>query len=324
MNYIKPYLTQGDQATLLQSRGMKIDDLDKAKACLSRINYYRLSAYWYPFRKSEVQVDPLSGAPKKIVLNDFRDDTDFVTIMELYVFDKKLRMIVMDALERVEVAVRADITLQLGKVSPWAHRDPAALDGKFARTPHPTKPASTQHQEWLANIDEKARRSKEDFVKHFTFKYAGERLPLWMTSELWDFGALSIFYSGMKRADRDAIARRYGANLTGREFSSWLRCLNDVRNVCAHHSRLWNRPLSSQPRWTPTGQFPDLDKLGPPAAGHRLYSAIVVLHVLLCRIHPSTPWLQRLSDHLKTLPQNPIVTLSSAGFGAGWEAQFGI
>jgi len=322
LQYSKPYLTLLQQVRHLAGYGLIVGDEAWAEHCLARVGYYRLSAYWYPFRKSVTHIDPATGQDSTTVLSAFKGGTNFDTIMALYVFDKKLRMIVLDALERVEVAIRTDIALLLGQVSPVAHRDPNALDGKFARLPNPRRPATTLHAEWLSNIDDKARRSKEDFVKHFDRTYQGD-LPIWMSTELWDFGALSMFYSGMKTKDRDFIAAQYG-QLTGREFSTWLRCLNDVRNVCAHHSRLWNRPLSSAPRWPTLGRMPALDQLSPPQANHRLYAAIIVLHTLLRRINPTSQWTERLATHLETFPQNGACDLSSAGFPQNWERAFGL
>lgn len=296
---------------------MEISDLAKAKSCLARIGYYRLSAYWYGFRKSQPVTDPNTGKTRNHVLDDFRDGTTFPTILELYVFDKKLRLLVLDALERIEIAVRTDIAILLGQRDPKAHRNPALLHGNFARKNVPGT-SGTKHAEWLARLDDKFARSKEDFVKHFRQKYAGDDLPIWIAVELWDFGALSHFFSGLTVADKDAIASQYGVP-SGQMFESWLRCLNDVRNICAHHSRLWNRPLVAQPRWPSVGQVSDLDHLASNTHGQtRLYGALLIMRCMLKTVNPSTSWAERLKKHVATLPPNPYVTLHSAGFPQDW------
>ena len=115
--YEKPYLSPKEQVELLMSRGMEITDLAKAEECLARIGYYRLSAYWYPFRKEQ------NGA----VEDNFKEGTTFSLSLDYYVFDKKLRLLTLDAIERVEIALRTDIALLLGKFDRQAHRNPEFL-----------------------------------------------------------------------------------------------------------------------------------------------------------------------------------------------------
>lgn len=316
--YNKPFLTIAQQVNLLTSRGMEITDEDKAKACLSRIGYYRLSAYWYPFRKSEVVADPATGQNKTTVLSEFKAGTKFPTILDLYVFDKHLRMLVLDALERVEIAVRTDIALLMGKYHPLAHRNPRYLHGNFARRAKNAQNPNTKHQEWLIRQDKKFLDSREDFSKHFKNKYPGDHLPIWIDVELWDFGALSHFYAGLTLDDKDTIAANYGLP-AGRYLETWLRCLNDVRNVCAHHSRLWNKPLVNRPTWPAPGDVTDLDHIsGQTQSETRLYAAVLILGFMLRKINPSTTWHSRLINLMGNLPSDPNITLHSAGFPAKW------
>lgn len=318
--YAKPYLTLDQQVALLVSRGMTITDVGKAKACLARIGYYRLSAYWYPFRKSQTVVDATSGRSTTTVLDDFKGDTDFPTIHGLYIFDKNLRLLVLDALERIEVAVRTDIALLLGRKDPWAHRNPRLLHGNFARRPKPGS-ANTRHQEWLNRQDKKFLDSREDFAKHFKTKYAGVHPPIWIDVELWDFGSLSHLFGGLTIADQDQIATAYGLP-SGQILKTWLHCLNDVRNVCAHHSRLWNKPLVNQPTWPATGVTPMLDHVTvTPISPTRLYAALVILNWMLRVINPTSSWRTRLIAHADTMPVSKYLSLNSAGFPFTWKAE---
>lgn len=318
-SFKKPFLSPQQQVQHLLRRGMQIADVQKAEECLERIGYYRLSAYWQPFRESY----PASQVDKRRRFNspwdDFRPNTSFSTVHDFYVFDKKLRLVVLDALERVEVAVRTQIALVLGARDIWAHRQANQLDYKFAVKLKPGE-TLTQHQEWLARIDSQFKRSKEDFAKHFRKKYPQDNPPIWVAVELWDFGTLSNFYSGMKTADRDLIASMYGVR-DGPQFETWLRCLNDVRNLCAHHSRLWNRPLVNQPSLPVRGALPDFDHmLGNVRQEKRLYAAVMILRHLLLVINPATDWRNRLKACVAGLPANPTVTLDSAGFPKNWTA----
>jgi abortive infection bacteriophage resistance protein len=120
MAYVKPYLTIAQQISLLQSRGMTISDVPKASSYLERIGYYRLSGYWYPHRASIMDV-----ATGRLTIRDqFKSETHFSEIVDLYVFDKMLRLLMLDVIERFEIALRVQITLQIGQYGAWAHRDP--------------------------------------------------------------------------------------------------------------------------------------------------------------------------------------------------------
>lgn len=309
--YQKPYLPPAGQVSLLQSRGMKITDIAKAENALSRIGYYRLSAYWYPFRKTSIVSN------EEVVEDDFKDGTTFAACLGFYVFDKQLRLLAMDALERVEIGVRTDIALLLGKHDPEAHRNPTLLHGNFAKKI--TAPATiSQHQKWLEKHDASYSRSKEEFVRHFKKKYPHSNMPIWMAVELWDFGSLSHFFAGMSFKDQSLIAGRYGLS-SGNELKSWLHCLNFVRNTCAHHGRLWNKPFVIMPKWPKPGILPNIDHIVVDNRFKtRFYAAAVILKVLLNRINPTSTWSERLCDHMSTLPDNPFLGEGNAGFPPDW------
>ena len=190
--YTKPYRSVADQLSLLASRGMEITNMAAASNCLGRIGYYRLSGYWYPFRRSHISSNPLTGErlihpgtgkPQIIVEDNFRPGTTFQQVMDLYVFDKRLRLLLLDAIERVEIALRVDIALLIGTRDPWAHRDSKQLRGRFVKQVNP-QTGKTGFQDWLERLDDNFTRSREEFVKHFKMKYAGEHLPVWIAIEL--------------------------------------------------------------------------------------------------------------------------------------------
>jgi abortive infection bacteriophage resistance protein len=200
MPYTKPYLTLPAQLALMKGRGMGISDDALAQAYLEKVGYYRLSGYSYPYRESSV----VGG--RTVVSDKFRDGTTFAEIVELYVFDKMLRMLALDAIERIEIALRVQITLTLGAYSPDAHRDPTFLHPNFAGRTDPIT-GRTYHAEWLRRHDDAFAKSKEEFAKHFKRRYPGENPPLWIAAEVWDFGALSFLYSGMRKVDQTSIAK---------------------------------------------------------------------------------------------------------------------
>lgn len=313
--YTKPYLDVPGQIALLQQRGMTISDPAKAQGYLERLGYYRLSGYWYPFRTSE-QVDDGKGGTTTRVNEQFRAGTEFSHIVDLYVFDKKLRLLVLDAIERIEVCLRVEISLLLGARGPIAHRDAAQLDGKFTGA-YPG--GISRHQEWVQRLDDNESRSKEEFVKTFRQKYASE-LPIWMSIEVWDFGILSNFYAGMKNADRGVISNRYGTNVL--IFETWLRSINYLRNICAHHARLWNCAVVDQPRLPSLRTIPDLDHvILHGTARFRIYAIIAIMQHLLRRINPSSSWGARLASHMATLPRVDPISIQNAGFPPNWTTE---
>ena len=141
----KPYSTPDQQIAILRARGLTISDEAKAKACLKRVGYYRLSAYWYPFRK--MAVSPPSAASLR--LDEFTPGTNFDEIIDFYVFDKGLRMLVSDALERIEIALRAEIANHLGARDPWAHRTSSELHGGFSTKVSARNANLSCHADWL-------------------------------------------------------------------------------------------------------------------------------------------------------------------------------
>ena len=315
--YSKPLLTIPQQIDLLRSRGMVIDRPHQAEECLQRVGYYRLSAYWYPFRESHP--DP-AGTPAKIIDDDFQSGTTFTAVFDLYVFDKKLRLLMLDALERIEIAVRSDVARILGARMPTAHREPAELDDAFAKVVRRQRrqPDSTDHQEWLSKLDTTEQRSREDFVKHFKKTYPGSAMPIWISIELWDFGMLSRFVEGMKSSDQIDMATRYGVP-RGDLLVSWLKTLNFVRNVCAHHARLWNKPLVMTPKRPAPRTVPLLDHVMVNGfATSRLYAAAAITCYLLRTVNPSTSWAERLRDLAMTFPSNSCVEFYRSGFPNSW------
>lgn len=319
MPFNKPYLPIPDQLALLSQRGMVISDQARAADALQRIGYYRLSAYWFPFR------EPVSNPGDNARLDTFLAGTEMQTIVELYVFDKKLRLLMLDALERIEIALRTDIALLLGQRGPWAHRDHNQFDQSFI-TPkrqhgRKKKPKAKSHADCLKRLDDLQGKANEDFAVHFRQKYPGEHMPIWMATELWDFGMLSHFLGGMKAADLSVLAARYGLP-RWQLLPSWVRSLNFVRNVCAHHGRLWNRGLVDHPAQPKPGELPELSILASDQhARTRLYAAAAVTRFLLRVINPSTSWAERLKAHVATFPTNAHVSFQGSGFPNDWHEQ---
>ncbi|MDD3182659.1 MAG: Abi family protein [Alphaproteobacteria bacterium] len=316
--YKKPHLTFEEQIALLKHRGMQVSDEGKATEFLQKIGYYRLSGYWYPFRKSRLVSDN-NGKPSVEVLDDFREGAEFHQSVDLYVFDKKLRILLLDALERIEIALRVDVAYNLGKLDPYAYRNSELLHGNFTKKTNP-RTGKTEHTEWLERFDQLANRSHEDFIDHYNQTY-DLPLPIWIAVELWDFGELSRFISGMRYSDLSQIALRYGIPRPDL-LASWVRNMNLVRNICAHHGRIWNRSLADSAKMPKKGEIELLNHLAEDGyARYRLYGSVAIMGFLLRTINPTTTWGDRLMNLYTTFPKAPGINIGQTGFPENWDLQ---
>lgn len=309
--YSKPFLDIPSQITLLQSRGLEITDLDAAQNCLRHIGYYRLSAYWYPFRVLSAPSPP-TRQDQFLPLSRLED------AVALYVYDKKWKLLVMDAIERVEIATRVEISLLLGKLDPLAHLNPAHFRPEFVSRLSKTGKVITPHADWMAKMQTMEERSTDEFASHFRRKYSSP-LPIWIACELWDFGMLSWLYSGLKDADRTTIAQRFGIS-NAKILESWLRALNHCRNIIAHHGRLWNRNLVDYPLVPFKGRMAAFDVWHLYAnIEKRVYSILCVLSHFISLINPTSSWKNRVVSLANSFPAMPHARLGDMGFPNDWK-----
>ena len=321
MSYDRPWKSFRQQLDLLKERGLVVTDEEAALRYLDRLGYYRLSAYLFPFRTYVLEQDSESGAITTRRLDEFVEGATFQSAVQLYVFDKRLRLLVLDAIERIEIAVRVDIAYLLGKKNTFAYADPTILDGKFTSDKLASS-GKTRFQEWTEKYESALSRSRETFVRHYLSNH-GPQLPIWVAIELWDFGLLSKFFSGMKRVDAREISGEYGIP-NNRVFASWLRSMNYVRNICAHHGRLWNKRIVDQPRLPDRGSVPDLDYFaGKEDLIAKPFLSLCLLQFLMKQIYPASSWFERVKALLEDFPTNETenrATIADLGCIEGWES----
>ncbi|MFD7153102.1 Abi family protein [Kribbella sp. NPDC059898] len=274
----------------------------------------RLSGYWYIYRRR-------LGHSRRD--DRFVEGTTFRQVVRLYDTDRRLKLHLLDALERIEIAVRVLVGFTLGRRGAYAHLSPGNLDGRFTRSGS-GRPST--HDRWLRKVLAAQSRSSEDFVQHFQGKYDG-RLPVWVVTEILDFGSMSYLFQGLKAADRNEIAGRLGVvdqsgGGNGTALANWLRVLNYVRNVCAHHSRLWNRNLVDQLAPRHLRSIPDLHHLARGEVSHfRIYSTLCIIAFLLSRTGHGPQWTRQVRDLLSTEIPSCGRGLHELGFPAGWTAE---
>ena len=289
MQYTKPALTFPEQADQLLDRGLT-GDRDTIISRLEAVSYYRLSGYWYPFRNPD---------------NSIRPGTTIDKIWRRYVFDRRLRILTMDAIERVEVAIRTDVVYHFSHIyGPFGYTDRFNLPYLLPK----------QHGEFLRRIRKETGRSKEVFVGHFLEKYGDHHdfLPLWMAAEIMTFGGLLTLFRGLDNPIKKDIAGKY--DLPDRVFFSWLRALNAIRNTCAHHGRLWNRELGYKPTIPKQRKHPEWHE-PVKVENNRVFCLLTILKYMLNRIAPQSNWPDRLGELLVEYPEIPLVPM---GFPTSW------
>lgn len=215
--YNKPPINFSAQVDLLISRGLSVPDRENAESFLKQVSYYRFSAYCIPF---------------EITRHKFKPDVKFEEIQELYEFDRKLRFLIDEALEIIEITLRTIVAYHLSnKYGSFVHEDPTKFYKKF------------DHNLWITKLHEDTERSSETFVTHYKRKYEGfPKIPLWMAVEIMSFSSLSKLIHNLLREDQKEISKIF--NLHHKVLSSWLHTFTYIRNICAHHARLWNRELA--------------------------------------------------------------------------------
>lgn len=286
MQYTHNPTTIEDQVTLLRSRGVTGNE-DLIKRWLNTVGYYRMSAYWLPW-----ELPPQLGRTRS---KNFPVGTKFDDFIDIYVFDRKLRLLVMEAVDRFEIAVRARWTNRLS----LAHGSHAyMLDTNFID--------GFEHSRMYAKITQTADSSREVFIEHYKRKYTKPFLPpLWQITELMTLGEISMWTKATKdNRIKDTMARELG--LPNKEtLEGTLQLLAYVRNICAHHSRLWNRrTVKRAPNIRMFREDMSIVVNGSQKQpDNTIYNVLVVLARTLRHQSPDTTFPERVRALVETRPE---------------------
>jgi abortive infection bacteriophage resistance protein len=289
--YTKPFLSYESQIALLKSRGMKFDDENKALHLLKNISYHRFCGYWYP-----LLVDKKNHI--------FKSNTNFETAFNLYKFDRELRKLIISELEKIEVAVRSEMAYLLSMTYGVFWMEDESL---FAN------PAI--HQAMLDKVNDELSRSDDDFILSFKFQHSNPMPPSFMSVEITSFGTLLRLYNNLLPGKmKNDIAKIFG--LSDSVFASWLHNIISIRNICAHHERLWNRQLRIQPLFPRKPQFTWLtDKT---IGNSRLFYTFSMIIYLLNIISPKHTFKQKLENLFLKYPN---VDRAAMGFPTNWQSE---
>ncbi len=319
--YTKKWLSVDEQVAKLKDRGVEVGDPESFRELLRATGYYRFSGYLYPFREAESFLDD-KGRARLRILNRYRSGTSVTQAAALIDFDRRLRMLVLEGIERIEISFRMQIGYVLGHKSAFAHIDPINFVNSFTEAKIDSQTGDTlqsKHQQWIERVKSRQASSDEAFVAHFRKEYDDE-MPIWAVTEILEFGQLGRLYSGLTNSLATQIAAAYGAP-SKKMFGSWISSLNYVRNVSAHHSRLFNRKLVSAPARPRHDQVPVLGHLKDQQstkAVFGVYNALAVMAYLLRSIDRGSAWPPRVVELLGTFPDSDFVTTKSMGVPDGW------
>lgn len=271
---------------------MVIGDEKYAGNYLKNISYYRLSAYCLPFQIYNSKKD-----------HEFKPGTTFENVLQLYLFDRELRLFVLDVVERLEISLRTQIIYQFSiEKEGWWFLNP----GNYRDT--------DKYQRQIEKIKEELNRSNEVFIRHYKEKYSSpETPPAWMTFEVISMGLLSsIFKNLLNGKEKKEIARHFGL-ATPYILQNWMHSMTVVRNICAHHGRLWNRvqtislvfPQKTTDLWLSSNEI----------NANKFFAFFSCYLYLLKRINPKTT---KVKQFKALLSKYPNIDVSAMGFPENW------
>jgi abortive infection bacteriophage resistance protein len=291
--FTKPPLSLSNQLDQLLSRGLVVKDKELALHHLSHIGYYRLSGY-----ARTLQIG--GGNP---YADNFKCNTTFEEILDIYTFDRKLRLLAMDAIERIEISVRAawSNTIAVKHGAHWYKKSSLFAEG-------------FSHQKYIEDIkkqighDPNDKKRRDTHINHYYQTYnTPDMPPSWMVFESITFGTISVTCKNLNCPEFVEICKSF--NLPPYIFKSWLHSISCLRNICAHHGRLWNRDFRVQPIVAKAFK----SDLNP---NNYLYAQVVIMQVLLGKFEQNNnSWAQELHELLN---ENQSIQLADMGFPKNW------
>ena len=292
MIYDKKTLTIDEHIQQLLDRGLSITDKTLARHYLSQVSYYRLAGYWWPMQSDKRE-------------HEFKANSKFEDVISLYNFDRELRILLFDIIEKIEISLRTKLIYHLShEFDPWWFQNTTVFQDSGALI------------ETLASINEEIARSKDIFIKEHKKKYKDDLRfpPAWKTLELTSFGSLSKLYGNLKNIikSKDTIAQELGA-VNHTYLPSWLQSIAQIRNYCAHHSRLWNRNLPGTPKLLPKPPFRWVNDV--PTDTSKLYMHLCIMRYLVNIIAPENSFSVKLQELFNKYPS---VDPNALGMKPGW------
>ena len=289
----KPAKTVQDQIALLQSRNMAFRQISNASHFLSNISYYRLKGYWWEMQDDRTQ-------------HHFVDGSYFEDVIDLYNFDRHLRLIVFNAIERIEISLRTKLIyhLSLGYGPVW-YLNPSLFENQKI------------YSVFLSKLFQDIGNSSEEFIKKHYENHPTEHPESWKALEVLTLGSLSKLYQNIQHQlpEKNIIAREFGL-FNQKYLSSWLLSITVIRNIIAHHSRLWNRVVINKYDWPPTAPKPLLTYVPDNNQRRKIFP---ILSAILYMNNEISPGHALKTEIIELFNAFPNVKLSRMGFPINWK-----
>lgn len=290
--YTKTYASPSQLVSLLRSRGLIIEDETRVKNYLKHIGYYRFSAYLYP----------LLTMPKETHI--FKSGATFDNALDMYRFDRHLRLLMFNQIEKIEVAVRSAIVNITSRETGnpfWMTDLTCFYDAKqFVKTQQ--------------LIDTELAKSREDFIEHFRTTYSEPYPPAWMLAEILPLGVLTKIYENIKSNQiRKKIAQEF--SLTVPVFMSWMTIVTVTRNNCCHHSRVWNRTFALRAL---TMRRMTRPWISDNVNQQKVYFSLCIIKYFLDIISPNNDMTSKLQS---LLSDYPTIDTNAMGFPMDWKQE---
>lgn len=283
---------------------------------------------------------------------NFKSGSYFETALKLYRFDRQLRILLFNQIEKIEISIRSTLSnliCDLLQDDHWPLKGESYVNPKYVNSLRP-------------KMVEAYANSKEEFIK-YDFENGGikdsernkkirggyvnekfiieklEKLPAWMVFEIMPFGALYHLYDnlvtristtkGQEKNPRKVISNYYG--LHEKVFRSWIQEISVLRNMCCHHARVWNKIFSTPPTNCTSSKYPHVDfepflQGEPGSAGvtynnNRVYLRICIIRYFLFTLVPSSDFKKKLERLLYSDDYKNTVDIKSLGFPDNWEEE---
>ena len=293
MEYTKQLLTLQQQIEILKQRGLLIGNETEAREILDTVSYFRLAGYWR-----------LLEADKQ--LHTFKSGSQFSQIVSLYHFDEELRLLVFSVIQHIEVAVRARmIRLFTERHDAFWFMNPILAESNAMFTNN------------LHCLQEELDRSEDEYILEHFRKYDSPSMPpVWKTMEVASMGNLSKLYSNMNNnAAKKTVSRSF--MIPKFEYMrNWLRCITVLRNIYAHHARLWNTNIVVKPNLPK--RLPNKWITNRQVALDKLYPHLCCIAYWHRSINPQSTF----TKDIKTMfSRYPVVDPAAMGFPKGWREE---
>ena len=299
--YPKKILSIPQQIQSYIDAGMEITSYAEVEKALKSVGFYRLRGYSFNL---------YDNAVKKYI-----PGTKFEDVFNLYQFDEKLSVLIFSAITKIEVVLRVRLAEAL-----LIHREPLILqDSSIFKD-------KKQYWQNMSAISSEISRSNDVFIKHNFDNHDGE-VPVWAAVEVLSFGTLSKIIKNLKTGTGSTysiLATNYqyqsekGIQVTPSKkmFSSWVQSVSVLRNMCAHHSRIYNRTIHTAP------EILNTDKVMPASAHNGLYQILLAMKYLRSSNEDWTIFVDEFDKLIQK--NNSIISLTAMNLPIDWKAHLSV